>query len=110
MKNYPPEKSLRSDQRNSGRTDVGAVARRGGQPQARKIEKGDTVVLNRAYSGNEKTIIDDRITVRRAAQRDYEDGCVTPIHVSGHASQEELSSSSTWFKPAYFIPVMGVRS
>src|SRR5207302_9594576 len=57
-----------------------------------KIEKGDTVVLSsRIIPGNEKTIyrmIDHLF--RREAHVIYEDGSSPPVHVSGHASQEEL--------------------
>src|SRR5436305_6145045 len=57
-----------------------------------KIEKGDTVVLSsRIIPGNEKTIyrmIDHLF--RREAHVIYEDGSSTPVHVRGHANQEEL--------------------
>ena len=36
MKNFPPGKSLRADQRHAGRTDVGALPRRRRQSQARQ--------------------------------------------------------------------------
>src|SRR5690242_20188410 len=74
-----------------------------------KIEKGDTVVLSsRIIPGNEKTIyrmIDHLF--RRAAHVIYEDGSSPPVHVSGHASQEELKLIINLVKPKYFIPVHG---
>src|SRR5215475_5901957 len=74
-----------------------------------KIEKGDTVVLSsRIIPGNEKTIyrmIDHLF--RREAHVIYEDGTTPPIHVSGHASQEELKLIINLVKPRYFVPVHG---
>ncbi len=74
-----------------------------------KIEKGDTVVLSsRIIPGNEKAIyrmIDHLF--RREAHVIYEDGTSPPIHVSGHASQEELKLIINLVKPRYFIPVHG---
>jgi ribonuclease J len=74
-----------------------------------KIEKGDTVVLSsRIIPGNEKAIyrmIDHLF--RREAHVIYEDGSSPPIHVSGHASQEELKLIINLVKPRFFIPVHG---
>ena len=74
-----------------------------------KIEKGDTVVLSsRIIPGNEKAIyrmIDHLF--RREAHVIYEDGSSPPIHVSGHASQEELKLVINLVKPKYFIPIHG---
>jgi ribonuclease J len=74
-----------------------------------KIERGDTVVLSsRIIPGNEKAIyrmIDHLF--RREAHVIYEDGSLPPIHVSGHASQEELKLIINLVKPRYFIPIHG---
>src|SRR5499427_4944130 len=74
-----------------------------------KIEKGDTVVLSsRIIPGNEKAIyrmIDHLF--RREAHVIYEDGSSPPVHVSGHASQEELKLLINLVKPKYFIPIHG---
>src|ERR1700756_4930425 len=74
-----------------------------------KIETGDTVVLSsRIIPGNEKAIyrmIDHLF--RREANVIYDDGSWPPIHVSGHASQEELRLIINLVKPRYFIPVHG---
>jgi len=40
---------------------------------------------------------------RREAHVIYEDGSSPPIHVSGHASQEELKLIINLVKPRYFI-------
>ena len=74
-----------------------------------KIEKGDTVMLSsRIIPGNEKTIyrmIDHLF--RREAHVIYEDGTSPPVHVSGHASQDELKLIINLVKPRYFIPIHG---
>src|SRR5512142_1549194 len=74
-----------------------------------KIEKGDTVVLSsRIIPGNEKAIyrMVDHL-FRREAHVIYDDGSSPPIHVSGHASQEELKLIINLAKPRYFIPIHG---
>ena len=74
-----------------------------------KIENGDSVVLSsRIIPGNEKAIyrmIDHLF--RRQAHVIYEDGSSPPVHVSGHASQEELKLIINLVKPKYFIPIHG---
>ncbi len=74
-----------------------------------KIEKGDTVVLSsRIIPGNEKAIyrMVDHL-FRREAFVIYDDGSYPPIHVSGHASQEELKLIINLVRPKYFIPIHG---
>ncbi len=74
-----------------------------------KIERGDTVVLSsRIIPGNEKAIyrMVDHL-FRRDAHVVYEDGSIPPVHVSGHASQEELKLLMNLVKPRYFIPFHG---
>src|SRR5215470_9854266 len=74
-----------------------------------KIEKDDTVVLSsRIIPGNEKGIyrmIDHLF--RREAHVIYDDGSYPPVHVSGHASQEELKLIINLVRPKYFIPIHG---
>ena len=74
-----------------------------------KIEPGDTVVLSsRIIPGNEKGIyrVIDHL-FRRGAHVVYEDGSKPPVHVSGHASQEELKLIMNLVRPRYFIPIHG---
>jgi ribonuclease J len=74
-----------------------------------RIEAGDTVVLSsRIIPGNEKSIyrVIDHL-FRRNAHVIYEDGSKPPVHVSGHASQEELKLIINLVRPRYFIPVHG---
>jgi ribonuclease J len=73
------------------------------------IESGDHVVLSsRIIPGNEKSIF--RMInhlFRRNAHVVYEDHSGAPIHVSGHASQEELNLMLNLVKPRFFIPIHG---
>ena len=74
-----------------------------------RIQKGDTVVLSsRIIPGNEKAIyrVIDHL-FRRDAHVIYDDGSTPPVHVSGHASQEELRLIINLVKPQYFIPIHG---
>jgi ribonuclease J len=72
------------------------------------VEKGDTVVLSaRIIPGNEKAIfrmIDHM--ARRGADVLY--GSMNPpLHVSGHASIEELKLVLNLVRPRYFVPIHG---
>jgi ribonuclease J len=109
MKNFPPEKVCVLISGTQGEP-MSALSRAAvDNHKHAKIEKGDTVVLSsRIIPGNEKAIyrmIDHLF--RREAHVIYEDGSSPPIHVSGHASQEELKLIINLVKPRYFIPVHG---
>jgi ribonuclease J len=74
-----------------------------------RIAPGDTVVLSsRIIPGNEKAIyrVIDHL-FRRDAHVIYDDGSSPPVHVSGHASREELKLIINLVKPQYFIPIHG---
>lgn len=72
-----------------------------------KIRDGDTVILSaRMIPGNERSI--GRIInhlFRRGANVFYEK--VSEVHVSGHASKEELKLILNLVKPKYFMPIHG---
>ena len=72
-----------------------------------RIQPGDTVVLSAKFiPGNEKTITNlINHLYRRGAEVHYEK--VSEIHVSGHASQEELKTMLQLTRPRYFIPIHG---
>jgi ribonuclease J len=72
-----------------------------------KILPGDTVVLSSKFiPGHEKTIANMMNHLfRRGADVIYEK--VSEVHVSGHASQEELKIMLNMVKPRWFIPVHG---
>lgn len=72
-----------------------------------KIDRGDTVILSSKFiPGNEKTISNlINHLYRRGAEVHYEK--VSEIHVSGHASQEELKTMLQLTRPRYFVPIHG---
>ncbi|RME46798.1 MAG: ribonuclease J, partial [Caldilineae bacterium] len=78
-----------------------------GQHRHISIKKGDTVILSsRVIPGNE-------IVVNRAVNRLFQRGANVVVggrenvHVSGHASQEELKLLLNLIKPKFFLPVHG---
>jgi ribonuclease J len=73
------------------------------------ISANDTVILSaRIIPGNEKAIFRmiDHLFRRRVLVY-YEGGRNAPIHVSGHASQEEMKILLQLVRPKYFIPMHG---
>ncbi|GAP15663.1 conserved hypothetical protein [Longilinea arvoryzae] len=71
------------------------------------IVTGDTVVLSsRPIPGNEENVYR---TINRLFQRGanviYEN--IAPVHVSGHASQEEMKLLMHLVRPKYFVPIHG---
>ena len=71
------------------------------------LEPGDTVILSSKFiPGNEKAISDlINHLYRRGAEVFYE--TTSEVHVSGHASQEELKLVLSLTKPRYFVPIHG---
>jgi ribonuclease J len=71
------------------------------------INKGDTIVLSsHPIPGNEESV---SRTINRLMERGaeviYES--IAPVHVSGHASQEEMKLMMHLTQPKYFIPIHG---
>lgn len=74
-----------------------------------ELQEGDSVILSaRIIPGNEKAIsrMIDHLFRRRVLVY-YESGRSAPIHVSGHASQEEMKLLLNLVRPKYFVPVHG---
>jgi len=71
------------------------------------VERGDLAIISaRVIPGNERTI--SRVVnalYRLGAEVLYEDNAF--VHVSGHASQEDLKLMFNLTRPRYFIPVHG---
>lgn len=71
------------------------------------VKQGDTIVLSsHPIPGNEEMVYRtiNRL-FRRGANVIYED--IAPVHVSGHASQEEMKLLLHLVQPQYFIPIHG---
>lgn len=78
-----------------------------GEHKIIKIKDGDTVILSaKVIPGNERSIgkIINHLC-RRGANVLYEK--VSEIHVSGHASKEELKLMLNMVRPKYFMPIHG---
>ena len=83
-----------------GRLSIGAY-------RAFDIKSGDTVILSsHPIPGNEENVYR---TINRLFERGanvlYE--AIAPVHVSGHASQEEMKLLINLVRPKFFIPVHG---
>jgi len=78
-----------------------------GEHKTIRIQEGDTVILSaKMIPGNERSI--GRIInhlFRRGANVIYEK--VSEVHVSGHASKEELKLMLNMVRPKYFVPIHG---
>ncbi len=72
-----------------------------------QIKKGDTIVLSsKMIPGNERSITSIiNHLFKHGAEVFYEK--VSEIHVSGHASKEELKLMLSLIRPRFFIPVHG---
>lgn len=80
-----------------------------------KLKEQDTVVLSSTpipYSGNDslvRTMVDDmnkkNVHIFRHESREV-DNC-GPLHVSGHASQDEYGEMIDMVRPKFFVPIYG---
>jgi ribonuclease J len=78
-----------------------------GEHRQIKIKPGDTVVISASpIPGNEQSISDVVNNLYREGAQVVM-GKEVDVHVSGHASQEELKMMIGILKPEYFIPIHG---
>jgi len=71
------------------------------------LKPGDTVVLSsHPIPGNEETISKTLNRLLRRGAKVIYDG-ILPVHVSGHASQEEQKLLLNLVKPKHFLPIHG---
>ena len=71
------------------------------------LKKGDTVILSAtAIPGNEE-LVHRTINNLFRLGADVIYHSLTPVHVSGHASQEEQKMMLELIRPRYFIPIQG---
>jgi ribonuclease J len=72
------------------------------------LERGDTVVLSaRMIPGNERAISRMLNHIARRGAEVVAGAMNPPVHVSGHASSEELKLILNLVRPRYFVPVHG---
>ena len=107
MRNLPPEQVLIITTGSQGEPLSALMRIALGDHKKIELVPGDTVILSSKFiPGNEKSISDlINNLYRRGAEVFYE--TTSEIHVSGHASREELKLVHNLIKPQYFVPVHG---
>ncbi|MCF6267480.1 MAG: ribonuclease J [Desulfuromusa sp.] len=107
MRDLPPEQVLIITTGSQGEPLSALMRIALGDHKQIKLEPGDTVILSSKFiPGNEKAISDlINNLYRRGAEVYYEK--TSEIHVSGHASREELKLVHNLVKPKYFVPIHG---
>ncbi|NOQ52218.1 MAG: RNase J family beta-CASP ribonuclease [Desulfuromonadaceae bacterium] len=107
MRELPPEQVLIITTGSQGEPLSALMRIALGDHKQIALEKGDTVILSSKFiPGNEKSISDlINNLYRRGAEVFYEK--TSEIHVSGHASREELKLVHNLVKPKYFVPIHG---
>lgn len=104
---YPPEQILVLTTGSQGEP-LSALSQIAADEYPRlKIAPGDTVILSATpIPGNESLVWRTVNRLVRLGAKVYHDG-IAPVHVSGHASQEELKLMISLLKPRYLAPVHG---
>ncbi|SHJ30549.1 ribonuclease J [Malonomonas rubra DSM 5091] len=107
MRSLPPEEVLIITTGSQGEPLSALMRIALGDHKQIELERGDTVILSSKFiPGNEKAISDlINNLYRRGAEVFYEK--TSEIHVSGHASREELKLVHNLTRPKYFMPVHG---
>ncbi|MCF6180038.1 MAG: ribonuclease J [Geopsychrobacter sp.] len=107
MRELPPEQVLIVTTGSQGEPLSSLMRIALGTHKKIELEAGDTVILSSKFiPGNEKAISDlINNLYRRGAEVFYEK--TSEIHVSGHASREELKRVHSLVRPQYFVPIHG---
>jgi ribonuclease J len=106
--NYPPDKVLVMVSGTQGEpmSAMSRVAVNNHKNLA--LEPGDTVVLSaRIIPGNEKAIYRMMNHIARRGADVIYGSMNPPVHVSGHASKDELRLILNLVRPKYFVPIHG---
>ncbi len=103
----PPSRQVILSTGSQGETNSALALMAAREHKAIQIERGDLVIISaRVIPGNERTI--GRVVnalLRLGAEVLNEDNAF--VHVSGHASQEDLKLMLNLTRPRYFVPVHG---
>jgi ribonuclease J len=103
----PPSRQVILSTGSQGEPNSALALMAAGEHKAVQVERGDLVVISaRIIPGHELTV--GRVInalYRRGAEVLYEGNAF--VHVSGHASQEDLKLMLALTRPRYFIPVHG---
>jgi ribonuclease J len=103
----PPERQVILSTGSQGEPNSALALMAAGEHRYARIERGDLVVISaRVIPGNERTVGRAiNALYRLGAEVLYEDNAF--VHVSGHASQEDLKLMLNLTRPRYFVPVHG---
>jgi ribonuclease J len=107
IKNLPPRETVIMATGSQGEPTAVLGRLATGQHRSLRIQEKDTVVLSsHTIPGNEELIY--RV-VNRLFQKgaDVYYGPLAPVHVSGHASQEEQKLLINLLRPRFFVPIHG---
>jgi len=103
----PPRRQVILSTGSQGEPHSAMALMAAGEHKYVRVERGDLVIISaRVIPGNERTI--GRVVnalYRLGAEVLYEDNAF--VHVSGHASQEDLKLMLSLTRPRYFVPVHG---
>jgi ribonuclease J len=103
----PPARQVILSTGSQGEPNSALALMAAGEHKYVQIERGDLVVISaRVIPGNERTV--GRVInalYRAGAEVLYDDNAF--VHVSGHASQEDLKRMLALTRPRYFVPVHG---
>jgi ribonuclease J len=103
----PPERQVILSTGSQGEPNSALALMAAGEHKYLQVARGDLVVISaRVIPGNERTV--GRVInalYRLGAEVLYEDNAF--VHVSGHASQEDLKLMLKLTQPRYFVPVHG---
>jgi ribonuclease J len=103
----PPERQVILSTGSQGEPNSALALMAAGEHKYVQIARGDLVVISaRVIPGNERTV--GRVInalYRLGAEVLYEDNAF--VHVSGHASQEDLKMMLNLTRPRYFVPIHG---
>jgi ribonuclease J len=107
LADMPPARQVVLSTGSQGEPNSALALMAAGEHKYFQVGAGDLVILSsRVIPGNERTV--SRIInglYRRGADVLYEDNAF--VHVSGHASQEDLKLMLNLTRPRYFLPVHG---
>ncbi len=103
----PPERQVILSTGSQGEPNSALALMAAGEHRAVQVAAGDLVIISaRVIPGNERTI--GRVInalLRLGAEVLYDQNAF--VHVSGHASQDDLTRMMALTKPRWFIPVHG---
>ncbi len=107
LASLPPRRQVILSTGSQGEPHSALALMAAGEHKAVQVERGDLVIISaRVIPGHERTI--GRVVnalLRLGAEVLYEDNAF--VHVSGHASQEDLKHMLSLTRPRYFVPVHG---